>query len=724
MQKFNRKTKAKAHVKKKLKEQALLCESEAGRSGRKLEKKDTAKTCLSTAKSIPHDLKHLKECQNDKKIHVDTGHESVLQSFSNHEFVSRKEIHNISNEQPHQSKEERINIGLESEQSHESTVLDSKVTQELSNSPCSLDELQNNSDNANRNKYSQDIFSSPKTPERNIFEDIHKTVGGNNGSEIEKIAEISSGSGQNCFEKISSSETNLKTKTIMHAKENIEPTLHCTEKYCLKSSSCSKSCKTEKRNDSFNNTNLINLKSKEKTKSIVHKTHKHDLQCHFPEKIESIGKLDKSFDKAKSSELDDPKETLPASSTVKANPGVSSTTSKNDNNNKGLNGRKPFGFSPLDAHISVIQGESPDESMLSNNNVVVNSKQDIDSTESFSSMSESTKDSDWKEPYTSEDIVKSRRRRRSTITPKRRHSLRVAELSSQESMSQSFSGYSSIDNEIPVRKFKRTSKKLIVSSIFQCLIDEGKRDASDSEFSLPLDIIEDISLRNSDSEKESAKLKDTERNCFLSPDKDSIDDENQEYLKITNSPTKLNVLSNVDPSISKSVGTFKSTSSSGLTKKYSENMVLGKALQPTEGISEPIPSKSQTENALSRCSSISTETRTTLGDATHDKQYPNSVITCASNQSSVCTNDSVPVAQQSSEQYLSMSPPLFESQTDSPVLDSQSPELFARETNIGCRASPAGVAVVPEDSESLDGYERIVLEQKATFQVCKEFIYQ
>ena len=694
-------------MKKKLKEQALLCESEAGSSGSKLEQQDIAKTCLSTVKRISHDLKHLNESQNDKKIHADTGHESVLQSFNHHGFVSRKESHNISKEQPHQStcKEERIDIGLESEPPHESTVLDSKVTRELSNSPYSLDELQDNLDNANTNKYSQDIFSSPKTPERNIFEDIHKTVGGNNGSEIEKIAEISSGSGHNCFEKMSycPSETNLKNKTIMLAKENIEPTLHCTEKYCLKSSSCSKSCKTEKRNDSSNNTNLINQKGKEKTKSYLHKTHEHDLQCHFPEKIESIGKLDKSFDKSKSSNSDDPKETLPANSLIKDKQGASNIIiCKNIIENK-----------------SVIQEERPNENMLSNNKVVVNSKHYIDSTESFSSMSESTIDSDWKEPYTSEDIVKSRRRRRSTITPKRRHSLRVAELSSQESLSQSFSGYSSTDNEIPVRKFKRTSKKLIVSSIFQCLIDEGKRDASDSEFSLPLDIFKDISLGNSDSEKESAKLKDTERNCFLSPDKDSIDDENQEYLKITNSPTKLNVLSNVDPSISKSVGTFKSTSSSGLTKRCTENMVLGKALQPTEGISGPIPSISQTENALSRFSSISTKTRTSEGDTTHDKQYHNSVITCASNQSSVCAKDSVPVAQQSSEQYLSMSPPLFESQTDS-----RSPELFARETNIGCRASPAGVAVMPEDSESRDGYEKIVLEQKATFQVCKEFIYQ
>ena len=691
-------------MKKKLKEQALLCESEAGCSGIKLEKKYISKTCLSTVKSISHDLKHLNESQNDKKIHVDSGHESVFQSFNHHEFVSRKESHNISNEQPHQSKEERIGTSLDSEPSHESTVLDSKVTLELSNSPYSLDELQNNSDNANTNKYSQDIFSSPKTPERNIFEDIHKTVGGNKESEIEKIAEIGSGSGHNCFEKISyfSSETNLKTKTIMHAKENIEPTLHCTEKYCLKSSSCSKSCKTEKRSDSFNNTNLINLKCNEKTKSILHKTHEHDLQCHFPEKIESIDKLDKSFDKSKSSNSE-----LPANSTIKNNQGASNIISKNITNNKSVN-----------------QEETPNENMLSNNKVVVNSKHYIDSNESFSSMSESTIDSDWKEPYTSEDIVKSRRRRRSTITPKRRHSLRVAELSSQESLSQSFSGFSSTDNKIPVRKFKRTSKKLIVSSIFQCLIDEGKRDASDSEFSLPLDIFKDISLGNSDSEKESAKLKDTKRNCFLSPDKDSIDDENQEYLKITNSPTKLNVLSNVDPSISKSVGTFKSTSSSGLRKKNTENMVIGKALQTTEGISGPIPSISQTENALSRFSSISTKTRTSEGDATHDKQYHNSVITCASNQSSICTKDSVPVAQQTSEQYLSMSPPLFESQTNSPVLDSQSPELFARETNIGCRASPAGLAVVPEDSESRDGYERIVLEQKSTFQVCKEFKYQ
>ena len=688
-------------MKKKLKEQALLCESEAGRSGSKLEKKDIAKTCFSTVKGISHDLIHLNESQNDKKIHGDTGHESVFQSFNHHEFVSRKESHKISKEQPHQSKEERIDIGLDSEPSHEPSVLDSKVTLELSNSPYSLDELQNNSDDyANTNKYSQDIFSSPKTPERNIFEDIHKTVGGYNGSELEKIAEISSGSGHNCFEKISnsSSETNLKSKTRMPAKENIEPTLHCTEKYCLKSSSCSKSCKTEKRNDSFNNTNSINLKSKEKTKSILYKTHEHDLQCHFPEKIESVGKLDKSFDKSKSSNSE-----LPANSTIKDNQGASNIISKNITNNK-----------------SVIQEETPNENMLSNNKVVVNSKHYIDSTESFSSMSESTIDSEWKEPYPSEDIVKSRRRRRSTITPKRRHSLRVAELSSQESLSQSFSGYSSTDNEIPVRKFKRTSKKLIVSSIFQCLIDEGKRDASDSEFSLPLDIFKDISLGNSDSEKESAKLKDTERNCFLSPDKDSIDDENQEFLKITNSPAKLNVLSNVDPSISKSVGPLKSTSSFGLTNKYNENMVLGKALQPTEGRSGPIPSISQTENALSRCSSVSTKARTSEGDTTHDKQYHNSVITCPSNQTSVYSKDSVPVAQQSSEEYLSMSPPLFESQTDSPALDSQSPELFARETNIGCRASPAGVAVMPEDSESRDGYERIVLEQKATFQVCKE----
>ena len=691
-------------MKKKLKEQALLCESEAGCSGSKLEKKDIAKTCLSTVKSISHDLKHLNESQNDKKIHVDTGHESVLQSFNHHEFVSRKASQNISKEQPHHSKEERIGIGLDSEPFHESTVLDSKVTRELSNSPYSLDELQNNSGNANTNKYSQDIFSSPKTPERNIFEDIHKTVGGNNGSEIEKIAEISSGSGHNCFEKMSnsSSETNLKNKTIMCAKENIEPTLHCTEKYCLKSSSCSKSCKTEKRNDSFNNTYLINLKSKENTKSILHKTHEHDLQCHFPEKIESIGKLDKSFDKSKSSNLDDPKDTLPAKSTIKDNQGASNNICKNITGNK-----------------SVIQEQTPNENMLSNNKVVVNSKHYIDSTESFSSMSESTIDSDWKEPYTSEDIVKSRRRRRSTITPKRRHSLRVAELSSQESLSQSFSGYSSTDNERPVRKFKRTSKKLIVSSIFQCLIDEGKRDASDSEFSLPIDIFKDISLGNSDSEKESAKLKDTERNCFLYPDKVSIKDENQEFLKRADSPIKLNVLSNEDPSISKAVDSFKSTSSSGLSKKYTENMVLGKALQPTEVISGPIPSISQTENALSSCSPI--KPRTCEGDAPRDKQYHNSVITCASNQSSVCSKDSVSVAQQSSEQYLSMSPPLFESQTDSPVLDSQSPELFARETNIGCRASPAGLAVVPEDSECRDGYERIVLEQKATFQVCKEF---
>ena len=694
--------KAKEHVKKKLREQASLCDSDNSNQFeyvKNFTKTETAKTALSEVKGYSHKALPSDESQTN---HTRGELETVVHYFTDtHEAAPSKKNH--PNEQAQQSFIQ-----------NENPRVDLKVVQEISNSPHITDELKSSCETASGddNICSQDIFSSPKIPPRNIFEDIQKTV-------VNEKPNIRKGNDAVvCLRQLSDDSLGeMRSKKVASEKENTQPAPHYTEKESLNSLCCGDCHKIQKSSGPCihfelsktekdrNNVDCISGQRNEKGES----KYKASLQYHFAENTKRVIEPDKKFAESY------PKKIHSIALVQK------SSVSKN---NSDVGTIRKF----IETNSSGSLKEIPAETASTNNKIIARNKNKMDCAE-IEIVLETTTDSDLTVPCSSEEIinVKSRRRKRKSFTTtKERQSLRIAELSSQETLSQSTIESSSSDFEfpcdIPVQKLKQTRKSLFISSIFQCLVDEGKREKSNTEFSLPSDFIKKLYLDKLSPENLNIQSGCVEKTSCNSSNMSGIDSRNSEIMKDTSKLTNQNVLNIVESPVLKLTSSPEITDKTEVTEsvgqKSCENMLPVNVCHSKEGICELVSNTdlSQTKTTCSdkhSCFSVQTDTVENKTDKI------NHCALTARSPADICSKD-IKLPRPKDLQNHSMSPSLFDSQTDSTgTQDSfHSPKKFSRETEIGSRASPVGTDVLPEE-DFQDGYEGTVLEQRATFQVCK-----
>ena len=330
-------------------------------------------------------------------------------------------------------------------------------------------------------------------------------------------------------------------------------------------------------------------------------------------------------------------------------------------------------------------------------------------SESVLAVSESPTDSDWtiSSSIDMDDFVnvKSRSRKRRSSSAKRRQSLRIAELSSQES-SQSNSESLLADLCISSNKQKSNhmNKTLEVSSIFHCLLDEAKRENTNSEFSLPPDFTEEFKHLQMDAENKVPEV-------ISKPE--SMDDTDAQSV-------------NEDVKVKESKSSLPTDESNGTELSLNEK---AECKEEAKGEEDQHLELFHDESA--------DKLNLTEPTAFEMEKNPTSELTVQVNDDMDGDCDENNTALQNSENISCMSPPLFESQTDKCIADSElpdtdtdskgadtesdtfsSPQVGVREMKLGARASPAGVAVLPGDKKEAVEIVGLTLEQAHIFQVC------
>ena len=554
---------------------------------------------------------------------------------------------------------------------------------------------------ASQNSCSQDIFSSPKSATRNLFEDIHRSVINRNGLDLDKDCKIRSeqrkhdnSSEDACLPSSGRNENTCKTI----GKENKEPALlHSGADHdkMLSVDSCNIGTDTRESSDKLKLANMCNSKGDMKAANDkCSKKHENPLQYHVTENTNCVTES-----------------SLTDSEVGESGKGISVSKSALERNSFRKNCRNSSGSA--NGELDQTTADNDDIVMLNSN---------IGPSESALAVSEIPTDSDWTIPSSSDDFinVKSKSRKRKSKTQgKRRQSLRLAELSSQESQSQSVS-----EHVLPMFnllqtgqtiKVKHRDKVLAISSIFQCLVDEAKREPSDKAFSLPYNLYQNWNDAKFDRDKH-AECTSTYCKNTKTKDLDCKATDSADFTSATCSPNK-----------SGNFELVKVTSGSDVTNvkpnRCCENPPTDKSYLNVKY--DHSSSKDLSENLhLVEVDDFKPATDETNGNDASQKQIHNCTVTASPNIAVACPS----VEESSISRDPCMSPPLFESQTDilatctKPKSDAveifASPKPSMTEVSIGKGASPTGVAVLPED-ELVDKLEYGVMEQTATFTVCK-----
>ena len=516
---------------------------------------------------------------------------------------------------------------------------------------------------ADENSCSQDIFSSPKPASRNLFEDLQKTILNRNEgdtsysrqtSDLVSNDNLTSVSEQIKEVRNTATETNYNKDNISQYSNNVSKGINSSFGFsdCANHSSIPTEAVKGTRD---------NKKDKDKSKN--------ETADYYSVKLLASTELDKT---GKASSMDTVHNfTSP----------INSLNSSSETKSKLL---KEIGEDAMEITETVVKNQKAN-------------------TEAVLAVSETPTDSDWTIP-SSIDLddfvnVKSRSRTRRSSSAKRRQSLRIAELSSQESsQSNSDSLLSDLYVSSHKQKAKHTDKILEVSSIFQCLLDEANRDNTNSEFSLPPDFSEEFKSLQLVNENKISEVfmqtesnNDTEAQCIH----EDIKMQESELL-----PSKENS-----------------------TTDDAELGLNGKTDCKEEAERE------QKQHFIDKCTDVnSAETTASITDR-YNK------ITSSSSELQVQVNHAMEEDgedNQSSENILCMSPPLFESQPDKCITDTDtdskdadidtdnysSPQVTVRGMKVGSRASPAGTAVLPGDQEEAAQTVGLSLEQAHIFQVC------
>ena len=329
-------------------------------------------------------------------------------------------------------------------------------------------------------------------------------------------------------------------------------------------------------------------------------------------------------------------------------------------------------------------------------------------------VSETTTDSDWtiSSSIDMDDFVnvKSRSRKRRSSSAKRRQSLRIAELSSQESsQSNSESLLADLYISSHKQKSKHMNKTLEVSSIFHCLLDEAKRKNTNSEFSLPPDFSEEFKHLQMDAENKVPEV--------ISKPESMDDTDAQSVIE--------------DVKVKESKSSLSTDESNG-----TELSLIEKAECKEEA-------KGEEDQHLELFHDESADKlNLTEPTAVEMEKNPTSELTVQVSDDMEGDGDENNAALQNSENISCLSPPLFESQTDKCIADSEKPDtdtgsngadtesdtfsfpqVCVREMKLGARASPAGIAVLPGDKKEAVEIVGLILEQAHIFQVCLSVMF-
>lgn len=570
------------------------------------------------------------------------------------------------------------------------------------------------------NSCSQDMFNSPKTLSRNVFEDIHKTVV---NTDALPVADKDIKSEMKWDEK--SDDTCC---SISAASRDINKTLNKENAVPVVSSD-------SKKNDSSESKNFCDQNSDSSPPNISR-----DLKDSGQAEWCQNKKGSPVYTKKSREDTHSIKEQSALDCNITASDVVSTDTDL-------------LQFDKVLDKTLVNKTNSPssrlNNSRLTNENFsFLLKKQKVsdeikDSCESVLAVSESSADSDRTVPSSSEDIInvklKGRKRRSlSTRTYKCRQSLRIAELSSQDSLSESSSD--TLQAEFfcsdSIQKTKHPDQTLVITSIFQCLMDNAKRESSDVEFSLPLNFTEHFRYDKFDAEKkvnaispktDCSKMDETENNKH---DKIKTDDK---------SPLDINT---------DAVVVFKDSKADSITdtkEKEEAESVLTSDINTMHEIEHTFDRNSNTDVHISDTVKLNeynlSDSKHTKADETGRIYEFNGLSDTAFSGLHVQGNcfqnvkDEDIHMSQTKEQC--MSPPLFESQTEILVREYKaadrihvpetkqdtysSPELTGK-LKIGCRASPAGMAALPVDQE-VEQPMGTILEKKYKFEVCTYNIY-
>ena len=546
---------------------------------------------------------------------------------------------------------------------------------------------------ASQNSCSQDIFSSPKSATRNLFEDIHRSFINRNDLDLVKDCKMSeqtkhdNSSDDACHQSSGRNENTCKTI----GKENKEPALlHSGADHdkMLSVDSCNLGTDTRESSDKLKLAKMCNSKGDMKAANdTCSRKHENPLQYHVTENTNSVTES-----------------SLTDSEVSKSGKGITVSKSGLGRNSCRKNSRKSSGS---------VNGELDPKTVDNDDIVMLNSN--IGPSESVLAVSETPTDSDWTIPSSSDDFinVKSKSRKRKSKTQgKRRQSLRLAELSSQESQCQSVS-----EHVLPIIKVKHRDEVLAISSIFQWLVDEAKREPSDKEFSLPYNLYKNRSDakfdRDTQAECSSTNSKNTKTGDLDCKAADGVD-----FTSATCSPNK-----------SGNFELVRITSESDVTdlnpNPCCKNPPIDKSYNLKNVKCDQISSEDLSDNLnLVEVDGFKSVTDETNGNDAPQNQIHSCTVTASPNIAADCPS----VEESSISRDPCMSPPLFESQTDilatctKPKSDAveifASPKPSMTEVSIGKGASPTGVAVLPED-EVLNKLEYGVMEQIATFTVCK-----
>ena len=550
---------------------------------------------------------------------------------------------------------------------------------------------------ADENSCGQDIFSSPKPASRTLFEDVQKTILNRKDLDVSSDRLVTSEQVRN--------DTFTDVSEQIKEVQNIENAVHAmtcvSDRNVNKESICQNSdnysFQSASDNSPFDGSGCVNH-------------HRTSIYANKVSKDNDMKGRDKQNDKtAEYNSVNIPVDTDldktigKASSNATVHECVSPINSLNSASETTSESLKGNGKDTIEITETLVKN------LKANAEVVL-------------AVSETPTDSVRTIPSSIEDFVniKSRCRKRRSTSGKRRQSLRIAELSSQESSrSNSDSLLSDFYVAHHVQKSKPTDKTLVVSSIFQCLLDEVKRENSNTEFSLPSDFSEDFEHLQLGTEKEMSEVllqtesnTDTEAQCC----NEAIQMKVSERL-----PNERN--SSIDDT------------ELGLNEKTKCLKEKREQTQQLEHNSDQFSSVSLTKPDRYTSNSNSKQTEVTKNENVpeNENRITNSSsklhvqVTCVPDK-----DDQDNSILQTSENLSCMSPPLFESQTDKhiaanntdsnePDTDTDincSPRMTVREVKVGCRASPARTAVLPEDQEELDQSAGLTLEQTHIFQVC------
>ena len=249
------------------------------------------------------------------------------------------------------------------------------------------------------------------------------------------------------------------------------------------------------------------------------------------------------------------------------------------------------------------------------------------------------------------------------------------------------------------QKAKHTDKILEVSSIFQCLLDEANRENTNSEFSLPKDFSEEFKrLQLAAENKISEAPLQTEGSYDTAAQCVNEDIEMKEFKLLH--PIEENSTDDAELGLNE--------------KTECKEEAKRKQSQQLEIFHEEYTDTSLTE---------STAVQFNMNSTSEMQVQVNYVLE---------EGDQANLVSQSFENNSCMSPPLFESQPDKCLTDTDadskdadtesdthsSPQVTLRGMKEGCRASPAGTAVLPENQEESGQTEGLSLEQTHIFQVC------